>query len=175
MRWSVLAYPIREVIERFADVRGFPALWLPVAVIVAMNGTFEIIEAVAAEIVSPGTGPAWLGAQGDVWDAQFDMTAGLLGVVVAMLATWLFVKDSRARNHPPQPSARTTTAPFRKRRFLHGLCIGYALIWIIAAIKPMDRSDWFLENILVFLSIPILAFTYRRLPLTFPAQFSSSS
>jgi putative membrane protein len=32
-------------------------------------------------------GPAWLGAQGDEWDAQLDMAAALVGAFAAMLIT----------------------------------------------------------------------------------------
>jgi putative membrane protein len=56
--------------------------------------------------------------------------------------------------------------PFRERRLLQALCVCYALIWFIAAIDPVKRSDWLLENLLVFVSVPVLVFTYRRLPLS---------
>jgi putative membrane protein len=56
--------------------------------------------------------------------------------------------------------------PFRERRLLHTLCICYAIIWIIAAIDPVKRDDWLIENILVFIAVPALIFTYRRLPLS---------
>lgn len=56
--------------------------------------------------------------------------------------------------------------PFRERRLLQVLCVSYALIWLIAAIDPVKRSDWLLENLLVFVSVPVLVFTYRRLPLS---------
>ncbi len=53
--------------------------------------------------------------------------------------------------------------PFREHRFLHGLCIAYALIWILSAIQPVSRKDWLLENVLVFAFVPLLIFNYRRL------------
>lgn len=56
--------------------------------------------------------------------------------------------------------------PFRERRLLQALCTCYALIWVIAAIDPVKRSDWLLENLLVFICVPVLVFTYRRLPLS---------
>jgi putative membrane protein len=56
--------------------------------------------------------------------------------------------------------------PFRVRRLLQMLCVCYAVIWIIAAINPKDRADWLIENILVFVGVPVLVFTYRRLPLS---------
>jgi putative membrane protein len=56
--------------------------------------------------------------------------------------------------------------PFRERRLLQALCACYALVWVVAAIDPVKRSDWLLENLLVFVSVPVLVFTYRRLPLS---------
>ena len=55
---------------------------------------------------------------------------------------------------------------FRERRLLQVFCACYAVIWIIAAINPKDRADWWIENILVFVGVPVLVFTYRRLPLS---------
>lgn len=55
---------------------------------------------------------------------------------------------------------------FGERRLLHALCVCYALVWVIAAIKPVNRTDWLLENLLVFAFVPLLVFTYRRLPLS---------
>src|SRR5687768_2136272 len=56
--------------------------------------------------------------------------------------------------------------PFRERRLLHVLCVCYAMVWIAAAVDPVKRSDWLLENLLVFAFVPALIFAYRRLPLS---------
>lgn len=56
--------------------------------------------------------------------------------------------------------------PFHERRLLHLLCVCYVIAWIIAAVDPVKRSDWLLENLLVFAFVPTLIFTYRRLPLS---------
>ena len=56
--------------------------------------------------------------------------------------------------------------PFRERRLLHLLCVSYAAIWIILAIDPLNRRDWAVENLLVFVAVPVLILTYRRLPLS---------
>lgn len=85
----LLTYPVRELLIRTGKVRGWAANWLPVSLVLAASSSFEVIEAGVAEVVSPGTGPAWLGAQGDEWDAQLDMAASLLGAVAAMLNTWV--------------------------------------------------------------------------------------
>ena len=85
----LLAYPMRELLVRTSKVSGGAANWLTIGLVMAASSCFEVIEAAVAELVSPGTGPPWLGAQGDDWDAQLDMAAALAGAVVAMLVTWV--------------------------------------------------------------------------------------
>jgi putative membrane protein len=46
---------------------------------------YEQVEWITATIVDPGAGVAFLGTQGDVWDAQKDATAATLGSLVALL------------------------------------------------------------------------------------------
>lgn len=84
----LMAYPVREILIRSGTISGGAANWLPVSLMLTASVCFEIIEAVVAELVSPGAGPAWLGAQGDEWDAQLDMAMALLGALAAMLITW---------------------------------------------------------------------------------------
>ena len=53
----LLAYPIRELILRFSGIRrGAWSFALPVAIILAVSGCFEVIESIIAEIVAPGKG-----------------------------------------------------------------------------------------------------------------------
>src|SRR5687767_2953331 len=59
-----------------------------------------------------------------------------------------------------------SAATFGERRLLQALCIAYALVWVMAAIKPVNRTDWLLENLLVFVFVPLLVFTYRQVPLS---------
>ncbi|MDQ3186439.1 MAG: DUF2238 domain-containing protein [Pseudomonadota bacterium] len=84
----LLAYPFRELLVRTGNLRGWAANWLPVALVLAASVGFEVMESLVAEIVSPGTGPAWLGAQGDEWDMQFDLGVALLGALTAMLLVY---------------------------------------------------------------------------------------
>jgi putative membrane protein len=84
----LMAYPVREVLLRVAKVHRVVALWMAVASVLAASTIFEIVEAIAAETVSPGEGPRWLGGQGDVWDAQSDMVLAFIGAAAAMLLTW---------------------------------------------------------------------------------------
>lgn len=48
------------------------------------------------------------------------------------------------------------------RRYLAILTTIFAVFWIALAIKPLYRSDWLLENVLVFLFILIAIASYRR-------------
>ena len=83
----LLAYPVREVFLRLAQVRGFWAYYLPLDVTLAFSALFEVIESWIARMTSEELGAAYLGTQGDIWDAQKDMTAALIGGILCMAAT----------------------------------------------------------------------------------------
>jgi len=90
----LLAYPIREAFMRVARARGVWALYLPFDVTLAFSAAYEIIEWLAAARVNPEAGLAFLGTQGDIWDAQKDMLAAGSGAALAMvivaLANWVY-------------------------------------------------------------------------------------
>jgi putative membrane protein len=88
----LMAYPIREVFLRVANARGFWAYYLPLDVTLAFSALYEIVEMVVATMVAPGTGDAWLGTQGDVWDPQKDMGLAALGALLCMCLTALIRK-----------------------------------------------------------------------------------
>jgi putative membrane protein len=88
----LLAYPLRELFLRRVRVRGFWAYYLPISGIVALSGLFEIVESWIARLVSPELGSAYLGTQGDVWDAQKDMTMALAGALLAIMLTYAVSK-----------------------------------------------------------------------------------
>jgi len=88
----LMAYPIREVFLRVANARGFWAYYLPLDVTLAFSALYEIMEMVVATMVAPGTGDAWLGTQGDVWDPQKDMGLAALGALLCMVITALLRK-----------------------------------------------------------------------------------
>ena len=81
----LLAYPLREVFMRVAKVRGLWSYWFPFELVLAFSGAYEIIEWVVAARVSPSAGLAFLGAQGDIWDAQKDMAVAAAGAAVSLL------------------------------------------------------------------------------------------
>lgn len=81
----LLAYPVREVFLRVAKVKGIWGYYLPLDVTLSLSAVYEIIEWLTAVTADPEAGLAFLGTQGDVWDAQKDMTAAGTGAVIAML------------------------------------------------------------------------------------------
>lgn len=55
----------------------------PVFVIATIAMSYELIEWIYAAGAAPEMGAAYLGSQGDIWDAQKDMLADTLGALVA--------------------------------------------------------------------------------------------
>lgn len=85
----LLAYPIREMFHRVAHVKGFWGYFLPLDVAMSTSMLFELFEWAAAEIFGGDLGVAYLGTQGDVWDAHKDMGLASLGALTAMIITGL--------------------------------------------------------------------------------------
>jgi putative membrane protein len=83
----LLAYPLREFFLRVADARGFWGYFLPLDFTVSTSALFELFEWAAAEIFGGDLGVAYLGTQGDVWDAHKDMLLASTGALMAMLVT----------------------------------------------------------------------------------------
>src|SRR6185369_4450434 len=56
--------------------------------------------------------------------------------------------------------------PFGSNRFLHRLCFLFLVVFALSAWHPIMVPDWWLENLLVFALVAVLAATYRVLPLS---------
>ena len=85
----LLAYPIREMFLRIGNVRGFWGYFLPLDLTMSTSMLYELIEWGAAVTVGKDLGAAYLGTQGDIWDAHKDMAMASLGALIAMLVTAL--------------------------------------------------------------------------------------
>jgi putative membrane protein len=95
--FGIMSYPIQEVLMRTMRARGFWACLLPVAITVSFSGFFEIIEAVIAMLVNPELGAAYLGLQGDIWDAQKDMGLAILGALLTVSVSAFAPGNRKAR------------------------------------------------------------------------------
>jgi putative membrane protein len=86
----LLAYPLHELARRGLHLRGAWSFVVPGIAIVSLSSAYEIVESWTARLVDPALGQAFLGAQGDPWDAQKDMTLALSGAAIALAATALY-------------------------------------------------------------------------------------
>lgn len=103
--YGLLLLPLAaELFEAKAPPRGIWVFLMPVLFIGSNSAIFELLEWWAATVFGGDLGQAYLGTQGDVWDAQYDMALALSGAVLAQcLRTWA---RSRARaNHADAPDA----------------------------------------------------------------------
>jgi putative membrane protein len=73
---------MNELMRRSARATPSAAPWLAVVALAALSSFFQIVEAVVAQLVHPELGAAYLGTQGDMWDAQKDIEAAFCGAPV---------------------------------------------------------------------------------------------
>lgn len=86
----LMSQPTLELIARTTRARRWLGI-LAFSAVFAMSAVFEILEWWVAALTHPELGTAYLGTQGDVWDAQKDSSLAALGSVLYLLATrpWL--------------------------------------------------------------------------------------
>jgi putative membrane protein len=93
----LLAYPVREIFLRVANVRGFWGYFLPLDLTMSTSMLYELAEWGAALMFGGELGQTYLGTQGDVWDAHKDMALASLGGLIAMATTaainWRLQRD----------------------------------------------------------------------------------
>jgi putative membrane protein len=83
------AFAIAELLVMKRAVRSRVVLYLfPLLAIGSVAMAYEVIEWIFAITNNPEAGAAYLGSQGDVWDAQKDMLADTLGAVAALTLFW---------------------------------------------------------------------------------------
>jgi putative membrane protein len=87
----LLTYPMRELLVRSAGLRGFWSFFLPITISMAGSLFFELVEWIASLLFGGDLGIAYLGTQGDQWDAQKDMALAALGALLAMGATYAVI------------------------------------------------------------------------------------
>ncbi|MFD2784206.1 DUF2238 domain-containing protein [Hymenobacter rubripertinctus] len=93
------AYALIEYTDARQLIRSrFISYLLPLCVIGTVAMSYELIEWVYAELAGGDAGAAFLGSQGDIWDAQKDMLADTSGAVFALILYALFGQRQRAEN-----------------------------------------------------------------------------
>lgn len=79
----LLAYPMREAFIRWFKFPAWVGWALPIEITLSVSGLYELIEWGVADVFFPEQGMAYLGTQGDIWDAQKDMFLATVGAVLA--------------------------------------------------------------------------------------------
>lgn len=81
--------PVRELGFRPGRRPGPVAvIYFSVAGVACWSLVYEVVEWLVASIADPAAGTAYLGTQGDPWDAEKDMTLALCGAVIAGALEW---------------------------------------------------------------------------------------
>lgn len=79
------ALTIREVLlRRTALQRDGWTTFIILSIVLAIGAFWELIEWWTTLVVASDTGVAFLGSQGDVWDAQWDMLMALIGAAFSL-------------------------------------------------------------------------------------------
>lgn len=94
------AYAIAELLwDKKLVATKFLLFTYPIFVIATIAMSYELIEWVYAATANPEAGMAYLGSQGDIWDAQKDMLADTLGAIFAtsifFLTNSIFIKKKK--------------------------------------------------------------------------------
>ncbi|MBP7811620.1 MAG: DUF2238 domain-containing protein [Candidatus Moranbacteria bacterium] len=94
------AFAFAELLVMKRAVRSRVVLYLfPLFTIATVAMTYELVEWIFAVTSDPEAGAAYLGSQGDIWDAQKDMLSDTLGAITALcLFAWHeYVRNTRKR------------------------------------------------------------------------------
>lgn len=76
--------PIVEITKNYLSSTK-ATLFFTLTIIISIAGLYEIVEWIVAEIFHPELGLAFLGAQGDIWDAQKDNGLAVIGALISYI------------------------------------------------------------------------------------------
>lgn len=79
----LLAYPMRELFLIGFRFPKWVAWLLPIEITLSISGFYELIEWAIADLFFKEQGIAYLGTQGDIWDAQKDIFLAFSGAILA--------------------------------------------------------------------------------------------
>lgn len=81
---GLYAYPIAEYLIGKKKLNVKFSCWFALFAIMALAASYEIIEWWYAALAGGDEGIAFLGSQGDIWDAQKDMLCDTTGAIVSL-------------------------------------------------------------------------------------------
>jgi len=81
----VFVYPLFEYLQAKVKLKGFLVYFVSFMTVSAFAGFYEVLEWIAASVVDHEAGAAFLGTQGDIWDAQKDMALAIVGSLITLI------------------------------------------------------------------------------------------
>ena len=81
----LLVYPIQEGVMKITKMKNALAYFVAVLIVMSTSMLYELIEWGAADFFGGDLGVAYLGSQGDAWDAHKDMLLASIGSVLTAL------------------------------------------------------------------------------------------
>lgn len=81
----MLSYPMRDYFKNHFQWPSWVCWTLPVEITLSFSAAYELLEWLVADIFFKSEGIAYLGTQGDIWDAQKDMGIAFCGAFLAMV------------------------------------------------------------------------------------------
>lgn len=81
----LICYPMMELIGRKTGLQGSWLTLFTLTTILSFSALYELVEMIAAVVVAPDLGTAFLGTQGDEWDAQKDTGLAFMGAISTLL------------------------------------------------------------------------------------------
>jgi len=91
----LLAYPMREMFLKWLKYPRWVAWLLPIEITLSVSAFYELIEWAVADMFFKEHGDAYLGTQGDIWDAQKDIFVAFCGAIIATTIVSLVKKIFR--------------------------------------------------------------------------------
>ena len=90
----LIVYPIRELLIRYAGTSPRLSGYTAFVTIATLSSIYEIIEWIVAILVDPAAAAAYLGTQGDAFDAQKDAGLAIIGAVLTLVTIWFFSSEN---------------------------------------------------------------------------------
>jgi putative membrane protein len=98
--YGLLLMPaVVELVEARMSPRGLWRWLMPLLFVMSHSVIYEMIEWIAAVLFGGELGVAYLGTQGDEWDAQKDMALATAGAITGLVLLW--IRDRLRRPRPP--------------------------------------------------------------------------
>jgi len=88
----LLAYPMRDLFKNTFEFPDKYCWLLPAEITLSFSAMYELIEWAVADLLFPSQGAAYLGSQGDIWDAQKDMGLAFSGAILILLIVFICQK-----------------------------------------------------------------------------------